>query len=484
MLHFLKKTANRTFTENGAVTPRSTGSECLDLFATIGALRTQSCAEIENRFLRAFAEDPDLAMKILFYARDIRGGLGERSVFRTVLRWLAENEKASLTRNIPYIAEYGRWDDLLVLLDTPARREAETALHRQFRTDMKALVSDGQVSLLGKWLPSVNASSAETVQRARQLARAFGMSEAQYRRALSALRAQIRIIENSLRERDYTFDYAKQPSRAMFKYRRAFMRNDRARYQAFMTRVKSGEAVLHTGTLMPYEIVASAYNAREQDRESLDITWKALEDFTDGEDAIVVADGSGSMYWGGSPQPAAVAQSLAIYFAEHSHGAFRNHFITFSMTPRLVEIRGRDIAEKVRYCRSFNECANTDLQAVFELILKTAVENRIPQRELPSTLYIVSDMEFDACARDASISNFERAKALYGHYGDRLPRVVVWNVRSRTQQQPVRMNEQGVALVSGCTPRIFSQVMSGEMDPYTNMMKVIGGERYAVIKAG
>ena len=484
MLHFLKKTANRTLTENGAVTPRSTGSECLDLFATIGALRTQSCAEIENRFLRAFAENPDLAMKILFYARDIRGGLGERSVFRTILRWLAENEKASLTRNIPYIAEYGRWDDLLVLLDTPARREAETALHRQFLADMKALASDGQVSLLGKWLPSVNASSAETVQRARQLTHAFGMSEAQYRRALSALRAQIRIIENSLRERDYTFDYAKQPSRAMFKYRRAFMRNDRIRYQAFMTRVKSGEAVLHTGTLMPYEIVASAYSAREQDRESLDITWKALEDFTDGEDALVVADGSGSMYWGGSPQPAAVAQSLAIYFAERSHGAFRNHFITFSMRPQLVEIRGRDIAEKVRYCRSFNECANTDLQAVFELILRTAVENRVPQRELPSTLYIVSDMEFDACARDASLSNFECAKALYRQHGYRLPRVVFWNVRSRTQQQPVRMNEQGVALVSGCTPRIFSQVMSGQMDPYTNMMKVIGGERYAVIKAG
>lgn len=483
MLNFLKKTANRTFTENGAVTLRSTGSDCLNLFATIGALRKQNDAEIRNRFLRAYAENPDLAMKILFYARDIRGGLGERSVFRILLRWLAENERPSLLRNLPYIAEYGRWDDILVLLDTPVRREAEAVLHQQFLADMKALENGDQVSLLGKWLPSVNASNAETIKKAKQLACAFGINDAQYRRALSALRAEIRIIENNLRERDYTFDYAKQPSKAMFKYRRAFMRNDQKRYQAFMLQVKNGEAVLHTGTLMPYEIVASAYRAGENERGILDVTWNALEDFTGSENALVVADGSGSMYWGGDPKPAAVAQSLAIYFAGRNHGAFHNHFITFSMTPQLVEIRGRDIVEKVRYCRSFNECANTNLQAVFELILRTAVENRLPQKELPAALYIISDMEFDSCARDASKSNFENARALYRQYGYTLPRVVFWNVQSRSQQQPVRMNEQGVALVSGCTARIFSQVMSGEMDPYTNMMNVIGGERYAVIRA-
>lgn len=487
MLNFLKamkKTANVTLTENGAVTPRSTGSDCLNLFATIGALRARNSAEIENRFLRAFAEDPDVAMKILFYARDIRGGLGERAVFRTLIRWLAENEMPSLVRNLPYIAEYGRWDDILVLLDTPARSAAEAVLYRQFQADMQALESGEQVSLLGKWLPSVNASNAETVRMAKQLARAFGMNEAQYRKALSALRAQILIIENNLRERDYSFDYSKQPSKAMFKYRRAFMRNDQVRYQAFMTQVKDGSAVLHTGTLMPYEIVTSAYNAGENDREALNVTWNALEDFTNNENALVVADGSGSMYWFGSPKPAAVAQSLAIYFAERNQGAFRNHFITFSMTPQLVEIRGRDIVEKVRYCRSFNECENTNLQAVFELILHTAVENRVPQKQLPSTLYIVSDMEFDSCARGASVSNFEYAKNLYRQYGYKLPRVVFWNVQSRSQQQPVKMNEQGVALVSGCTARIFSQVMSGEMDPYANMMNVIGGDRYEAIKAG
>ena len=266
MLNFLKIMANRTLTENKAATLQSTGSECLDLFASIGALRTRTPFEIENRFLRAYAENPDMAMKILFYARDIRGGLGEREVFRTVLRWLAECEPRSLLRNLPYIAEYGRWDDLLVLLDSPLRAETEAVLRRQFQADMEALEKGEPVSLLGKWLPSVNASCEETVKMAKRLARAFGLNDAGYRKALSALRAQIRIIENSLRERDYTFDYAKQPSKAMFKYRRAFLRNDGERYRAYMEKVKKGEAVLHAGTLMPYEIIRSAYSAGAKDR--------------------------------------------------------------------------------------------------------------------------------------------------------------------------------------------------------------------------
>ena len=483
-LNLLKKESNQARTENGAAALRSTGSECLDLFATIGAMRALPEKEIMDRFQRAYTENPDLAMKILFHARDIRGGLGERAVFRVLLTWLAEREIGSLRLNLPLIAEYGRWDDLLVLLDTPARLDTEAILRDQFRADLRALRQGEAVSLLGKWLPSVNASGAEAVRKAKMLARAFGLTDAQYRKALSALRAEIRILENPLRVQEYTFDYAKQPSRAMFKYRRAFLRNDRERYLAFMSRVKEGHEQIHTGALFPYDIVNAAYRASGNERESLDVTWNALEDFTRGENALVVADGSGSMYWSPvNPVPAAVAQSLAIYFAERNHGAFHNHFITFSEHPRLVEIKGRDIVEKVSYCRSFNGCANTNLQAVFELILQTAVKNHVPRRELPETLYIVSDMEFDVCTRDTSLTNFEYARRLYRQHGYTLPRIVFWNVQSRNQQQPVRMNEQGVALVSGCSPRIFSQVMSGEMDPYANMMSVLGSERYAPVHA-
>ena len=483
MLKFLKKEANMTHTENGAVTFRSTGRDCLDLFATIGALRDESDQEITERFLRAYAEDPDLAMKILFYGRDVRGGLGERRVFRTLIRWLADNRPNSVIRNLPFIAEYGRWDDVLVLLDTPCRNDAVRLLKEQFEADLAAADADGEVSLLGKWLPSVNASSADTVRQAKLLAKAFGLSERGYRKALTRLRAHIRILENSLREKDYTFSYAKQPSKAMFKYRQAFLRNDGERYRAFMEHVTRGEAKLNTAALFPYEIVEKAYTCSNAERLSLDATWRALADYTRDENALVVADGSGSMYWGGKPLPAAIAQSLAIYFAEHNRGAFRNHFITFSMNPRLVEIKGQDIVEKARYCRTFNECANTNIQKVFELILNAAVRNRVPQKELPSTLYIISDMEFDSCAAGASLTNFEYAERLFRNAGYKLPNVVFWNVSSRNQQQPVTMNEQGVALVSGCSPRIFSMVMKDTLDPYAFMLSVIGRERYAQIAA-
>ena len=483
MLEFLKREANKTYTENGSVTYRSTGRDCLDLFATIGALRRESEQEITARFLRAYAEDPDLAMKILFYGRDVRGGLGERRVFRILLRWLAVSKPESVVRNLPYVAEYGRWDDVLVLLDTPCRAEALALLKQQFDADLAALSSDGDVSLLGKWLPSVNASNDETIRAAKQIANAFGLSDRDYRKTLTKLRAQIRILENNLRERDYTFDYSKQPSKAMFKYRKAFLRNDAERYGAFMQRVSTGEVKLNTGALYPYEIIEKAYHCDDAERLSLDATWRALADYTQDENALVVADGSGSMYWGGKPMPAAVAQSLAIYFAEHNRGAFRNHFITFSMNPRLVEIKGRDIVDKARYCETFNECANTNIQKVFELVLNAAVRNRVAQKDLPSTIYIISDMEFDSCAAGASLTNFEYTAKLFRQAGYRLPNVVFWNVSSRNQQQPVTMNEQGVALVSGCSPRIFSMVMEGSLDPFTFMLSVIDTERYAPIRA-
>lgn len=483
MLEALKKTANKTYTENGAVTHRTSGKDCLDLFAAIGALRRADDQNICSRFLKAYAENPDLAMKILFYARDVRGGLGERRVFRSILAWLASNEKSSVVRNLPYIAEYGRWDDVLVLLKTPCRKEALALLKEQFREDLAALEAGGDISLLGKWPPSVNASNQETVVMAKMIAKSFGLSDRDYRKALTGLRARIRIIENNLREKDYTFDYSKQPSKAMFKYRKAFLRNDGERYAAFMDRVDRGEAKLHTGTLMPYELVERAYDCSEEERRSLDVIWRTLEDFTTDENALVAADGSGSMYWGSKPMPAAVAQSLAIYFAEHNKGKFHNHFLTFSMTPQLVEIKGEDFVEKVRYCRTFDECANTNLEAVFDLILQAAAENHVPQAEMPAKLYIISDMEFDHCVKNSSMTNFENAKASYAAAGYILPDLVFWNVDSRHEQQPVKENDRGVALVSGNSPRIFSMVMDGELNPYDFMLSVIDTERYAPIAA-
>lgn len=365
-------------------------------------------------------------------------------------------------------------------------------IKEQLDKDLSALKTGESVSLLAKWLPSVNTSNTDTVKSAKKLAKAMGFSDAEYRKVLVSLRAEIKLMENYLREKDYSFSYEKQPSKALYKYRLAFLRNDRERYYAFLEKAKTNPSVMNTGTLTPYDVVASIFHRdmeaediTEEERHSMDVTWKALPDYTGAENALAVVDGSGSMYcgWGSGYMPAAVAQSLGIYFAEHNKGCFHNHFITFSENPRLVEVQGRDIVDKLTYCVSFNECANTDLQGTFDLILKTAIENKVKQEEIPEKLYIISDMEFDGCIENAEITNFEYAKKKFAKHGYRLPQIVFWNVNSINQQQPVTKNEQGVALVSGTSPQIFSMLSEGILDPYSFMLKTLSSERYERICA-
>jgi len=495
MLNAIKTESNKTYTENGAVTNVSTYSDCLDLFATVGALRKASEQEILDRFIRAYTEDPDKAMKIIFFARDIRGGLGERRVFRTVMTYLAAQEPASVKKNIEYFGEYGRYDDLLSLMGTPCENDMLAYIAKQFAEDMEALAVGKSVSLLAKWLPSVNASNADTVVMAKKIARSMKMTDRDYRKAVVELRAKIRIIENNLREKDYTFDYSKQPSKAMFKYRAAFMRNDGERYGEFVNKVSKGEAKLNAKTVMPYELVdpfltGGWYSGRtfmkdisDEEKNVLNATWESMPDFGGDQNAIAVVDTSGSMYFSSSPRPASVALSLGLYFAERNKGLFHNHFIEFSHNAKLIELKGDTFADRLRYIASFNEIADTNIEAVFDLILRAAVKNRIPQDEMPATLYIISDMEFNSCVRNAGLTNFENAKMNYEAHGYKLPNVVFWNVQSRNRQQPVTMNEQGVALVSGCTPKLFSMVASGNIDPYSFMMEVVGSERYEKIVA-
>ncbi|WP_077390501.1 DUF2828 family protein [Mobilibacterium timonense] len=499
MLDNLQQEANIAFTENGAVSNGTTGSWCLDLFATIGALRREPDEEIILRFFRAYAEDPDLAMKTVFFARDIRGGLGERRVFRIILNWLGKNKPETVRRNLERIPEYGRYDDLLALFGTPCEKDVLELIRRLFEKDMDCLGKGGRVSLLGKWLPSVNASSMETVMKARKIARYMGMSDAAYRKSLTRLRRQIDIIENHLREKDYSFDYSKQPSRAMFKYRKAFLRNDGNRYMNFLEQVESGEAGLHAGNVAPYELVAPYLSddvySRGKDAHSfmrdispeeaaaLNATWAAMPDFGGDENALAIIDTSGSMYFESRPLPAAVALSLGLCFAEHNEGIFRDCFIEFSARPQLIMLKGETFADRLRYAASFNTVADTDLEAVFQLILDAAVKNHVSQKELPSRLIIISDMEFNCCVENASETNFQNAKRRFAEAGYKLPEIVFWNVASRNRQQPVSKNEQGVTLVSGTTPRLFDMVAGGNISPYEFMMETLNNPRYSAIAA-
>lgn len=493
MLEDMKKNLNLTFTENGAVTNGTTGSDCLDLFSGIGAFRYKSDGEIIKSFIKAFTENPDMAMKILFFGRDVREGLGERKVFRTIISWLGNNEPKSIIKNIEYIAEYGRYDDLLSLLDTKCEQEVISFLKVQFDKDIDAMNSGKAVSLLGKWLPSVNASNKETVKVGKRIAKAFNLTDEKYRKSLSALRAKIKIIENNLREKDYTFDYEKQPSRALFKYRMAFMNNDYDRYNEFLENVSKGKAKLNTNNIYPYELIepfiysSYRYNQSitftEAEKETLNATWASFPDFCNDEDTLAVIDTSGSMYCCSKPTPASVALSLGLYFAEHNKGKFKNHFIEFSNKPQLIEIKGETFSDRLRYISQFNEIANTNIEAVFNLILDTAVKGNYSQEDLPKKLILISDMEFDYCVENANETNFNNAKKAFEEKGYKLPNIIFWNVASRNSNQPVTKNEQGVALVSGVTPRLFSMVASGELSPYKFMIETISNKRYAKIVA-
>ncbi len=488
MLDMLKDINNETYTENGAITYKSTGSECLDLFSTVGAMRQNSQIDICKSFIHAYDSNPDLAMKILFYARDIRQGIGERYVFRTILKYLAFAHKESVIANLAYIGDFGRYDDYLVLMDTPCEKEMLAFLKVQFLQDLKTLEQDRPVSLLGKWLPSINASSKDTVRNAKKIAEAFGLSNAEYRKSLTMLRKKIDIIENYLREKDYSFDYTKQPGLAMLKYNKAFHRHDEKRYSDYLDDVSNGTATMHTETVTPFDVVSKVIDGcrlkslTEEEKNVLDVTWNALPSINSDENMLAVVDNSGSMYCDNAI-PASVALSLGLYLSQQNHGMFHNHFITFSEHPQLLEVKGETFYDQFEYIHSYSEIANTNLEAVFYLILKAAVKNHVSQSELPSTLVIISDMEFDYCVENSDLTNFENAKKIYEKYGYTLPKIIFWNVNKRRNQQPVKQNEQGVALVSGYTPKLFNMVASGNMNPYEYMMDIMEGQRYAMIHA-
>ncbi len=486
MLNQLMHEQNRTRTENGALAWHSTGGCCLDFFAAAGAVRGAEDERVLNLFLRAYAENPDDAMKILFYARDVRGGLGERRIFRLILSRMAFTHPESAARNLAHIPEYGRWDDMLAVLDTPCEAEAARLIGRQLERDRQAMAAGKSVSLLAKWLPSLNTSSSATREQAGKLRRLLGMNEREYRRCLSSLRAASKVLECDLSRGDYGFTYEKLPSKALLQYRRAFLRHDKKRYRKYLEDVLAGRAKGKAAALYPYELVQRCIDERVQTDDeihALDAAWRSLPDFTDGRNALAVVDGSGSMYWGeGSPRPIDVALSLGLYFAERNRGHFRNHFITFSESPRLVKVQGRNLRDRVQYCMSYNEVANTDLYNVFMLILVTAIKNHLPQEELPELLYILSDMEFDrGVTPDKTV--YQDAKEKFEEYGYRLPTVVYWNIASRNEQYPVMADENGTALVSGASPSVFSLMMEQNITPDALMRQVLDSDRYRAICA-
>lgn len=487
-----------TRTENGALALSSSGSAVLDWFSRGGAMRSQSDNAVIKVFSEAYKENKALALGILFYLRDIRGGQGERKIFRNCLCWLATRNATLVSKLIPLVPEYGRWDDLfalkrvtgkpqlyqqvLRLMASTLLKDAETA-----RNDDKA-----SISLLAKWAPSEGSAKNDI---AKDLMRVMDLSPKQYRKLLTFLRKRVGIVEAKMCAKRWAeINYQQVPSRASMLYRKAFGRNDQLRYAKYLEAVKKGEATIHAGTLYPYELVGNVRLNRFQNDNTLEEQWKALPNYIgeDHKNALAVIDGSGSMTCtlnNSKYCPLDVAQSIGLYLAERNRGLWKGKFITFSMTPKFVEVEGETLADRVRYVSQYNEVANTNLQAVFEMILALGKKHKLSQDDMPGTIYVVSDMEFDTCARfrsedgwsrnrSAEETNLEAINRKYVEAGYERPKIVFWNVASRTAQSPAAYDDKGIALFSGLSASVFKTALNGDLNPIKAMLDTIDTPRY------
>ena len=511
-MNAIKSTLNNEFnvsiTENGAIGFRTTGKELLDLNFAVSSLRKLSDEEIAHRFRKAFCENKILAVKWLFYARDVRQGLGERRLFRVVLADLVKSNPEMVIPVINLIPEYGRYDDLWCLLDDEnSARVVYLIVSRQLVLDTTNMANLNPISLLAKWMPSINASSPKTKEYGKRLAKALGMSERKYRQTLSALRKYLDVVEVKMSDKNWSeIRYEAVPSRANLIYNKAFLRNDEERRREYLGQLEHGETKINASTLFPHDIVnkyGRGYSMKPKDA-TLEALWKALPNTVNGcGNTIVVADGSGSMTCGVDPKSNVtaldVANALAIYFAERSSGQFKDKYITFSENPQFVDFSNcNSLHAKLQMARAHNEVANTNIEKVFDLILTTAVNNRMRQEDLPANVLIISDMEFDSCATSGESAPrqrygyfyysvgtvaptqrlFEVIAQRYAMYGYKMPRLVFWNVNSRTGTIPVKENDLGVALVSGFSVNVVKMVMSGKTDPFECLLETLNSERY------
>ncbi len=469
-------------TINSALCPATTLNACLDFFSKGPACR-DDLEQAWKLFVAAYNENPELALRTLFYLRDIRGGQGERQIFRSMIVGLIADQPEVVAQLAPLFSEYGRWDDLFCLEGTAVEATAMSVMRKQLNAD---LMSD-KPSLLAKWLPSINASSRETKRLGRLIASGLMMTEKAYRQTLSKLRKQIRVVETAMCSNDWSdIAYQQVPAQAMRRYRNAFRKRDEDRFGRYLEDVKNGTAEIKAGTLFPYELVEQCFgNDMSLDEtadgsEVLDAQWNALPNYMEEDfNGMVVADVSGSM----TGRPMAVAISLAMYIAERNTSeTFKDHFITFTSDPQMQKIKGDTLAQKVANLSNADWGMSTDLNKVFQLLLDAAVRQSVPASEMPTKLIIVSDMQFDQATTDRmgaqEQTNFQQIRQMYQDAGYEPPHLVFWNARADVGQ-PFTVHESGAHLCGGCSPSILKSILNNRLITAEDlMMDAVGGERY------
>ena len=490
-----------SITENGAVGYATTGKNLLDLNFAVASLRKASEQEIVNKFMDAYYENSMLAVKWLFYASDVREGLGERRTFRVIMNYLAEQHTDIAIAVIKLIPEYSRWDNLITLIECGNKEivnEALLIIKTQLALDKMHMRENKPISLLAKWMPSENASSKDTKRKATIIRHSLEWDERKYRKTLSALRKYLDVVECKMSAKEWeNIDYSTVPSKANIKYSNAFMRNDEERRKTYLESLKKGETKINASVLFPHDVIHK-YSVNNYWRcyakpydEALEQMWKSLKDIGNIEITIVVADGSGSMTVrvdnNSSVSALEVANALAIYCGERCSGEFKDKYITFSSRPQLVDFtNAKSLHDKLEIAYRHDECANTNIEAVFDLILNTAINNHMSQDEIPQNVLILSDMEFDGCAMSNrgrfTATLFDTIANKYAQYGYKLPRLIFWNLASRTGTIPVKQNDMGVALVSGFSANIMKLVLNGELDPYKALVKELDSDRYKAVE--
>ena len=496
----LKDVNNYGLTENGALTHKTTKSAVLDMFAVCGAYRQHSVEDCILMFKNALEENETLAVKCLFYLGDCRGGQGERRFFRVCYKWLANNYPDIALRNMEAIPEYRRWDDVIYsMVGTQVESDALFFIRHQLALDIQSKTP----SLLAKWMPSENASSRETKRVAGIIRKYLGMTHKEYRKTLSELRTRINIVEKLMSENRWDeIEFDKIPSKAGLIYKNAFARRDMIakKYETF---AKSADTKVNASVLNPVDIAEKIFtkyrwgrNGDATDRAMLQKYWDNLKDYYNGreENGLAIVDVSGSM----SGQPLYAAVSMGAYIAERGHGPFANHFITFSEEPELVKFEGVDIVDKFIRADQANWEMNTDIKAVFDMLLSVAKNKSTKPEDMPERLYIFSDMQFDRCVTDGTKSapdrwgytrwNYPSANDMetllesiaseWATTGYELPKVVFWNLRASENNIPALGGR--FSYVSGFSMSAMEAILSGE-DGYSLMLKVLESERYNLV---
>lgn len=494
----LKENTNFGITENGAIKHKSTLSAVYDMFALGGAYRNRTEDDCITQFMSALAEKEELAIKCLFYLRDVRGGQGERRYFRVCYKWLAECHPDIALRNIKYIPEFGRWDDLIYsCFDTKCEEKAMEIIKHQLALDTQCKTP----SLLAKWCPSENCSSKETKRMGSKLRTYLGLTHKEYRKLLSSLRAKIKIVETLMSQNRWEeIEFDKVPSKAGLIYKNAFARKDiiAKKYEKFL---KDDNIKVNAKDLYPYDIIRDARkyfkgyfdasnscSSVEVPRLALQKMWDNLPDYFDGKPAkiLTVIDTSGSMTWSefSNVVPIDVALSLGIYCAEKNTGAFSDCFITFSSHPELVEIYGQDIFAKAEKIYNNVIVEDTNLEATFDL-LKEAAKKADP-KDIPETLLIISDMEINQgigyYGNDVNkkvTTLMEDIRESWEAEGLIMPHLVYWNVNARNDT--ILDLGDYVTCVSGASPVTFQMVMTGKTGISVCLDKLLS-DRYKNIK--